>query len=225
MTVTGFVTIGGAVQSSGTFAAFAGTEVRGVQDTPSLVPFGPYKGVSLYLTMVYADSDGETISFKIGSTSLAQTVTYAKDANFGNVMSPLMLSDATLASSATQLAQVVSLSPPKPSATALSAYGFTPTQYAATMTVTGFVTIGGAVQSSGTFAAFAGTEVRGVQDTPSVVPFGPYKGVSMYLTMVYADNDGDAISFKFGDTALTQTMVFVKDSSHGNVMNPIMFTA
>lgn len=72
MVILALVTIDGVDHPAGTLAAFDRTEVRGVQDIPSLFPFGLF-----ILIMVYGNGEEKGLSFKIkapsGSiTSLAQ---------------------------------------------------------------------------------------------------------------------------------------------------------
>ena len=64
MTVTALVTIDGVKQDAGTLLAFAGTEIRGLQERPSTPPFGRYVGLALYQIVPYAHGEGETMTFK-----------------------------------------------------------------------------------------------------------------------------------------------------------------
>ena len=108
MTVTALVALSGVEQSSGTLSAFVGTEVRGVQDTPSTPPFGAYAGRSMFQVTLYAESSGETMSFKFftgsGTSSLAETLTFEVNGNLGSVVDPYLLTG-----------EVVVSSPPPPS--------------------------------------------------------------------------------------------------------------
>ena len=89
MTVTALVTVGGVEQSSGTLFAVVGTEVRGVQDTPSTPPFGPYFGRPLFQITIYADDAGETVGFVFlggssgGVVTMAETLTFQINGNVG----------------------------------------------------------------------------------------------------------------------------------------------
>ena len=96
MSLTALVSIGGVQQSSGTLLAYVGTELRGLQSTPSVPPFGPYSGTSVYQTLLYADSSGETVSFEFIAggvrTRLAETVTFAAQGSVGNLVAPFAMS-------------------------------------------------------------------------------------------------------------------------------------
>ena len=74
------------------------------------------------------------------------------------------------------------------------------------MSLTALVTIGGVVQSSGTLTAFAADEVRGVQDTASSPPFGPYAGTAMFQITMYGEADGDELTFQFQTNDVPTTM-------------------
>lgn len=95
MTLTAAVNIGGVQQSSGTLVACVGTEVRGFQSTPSEPPSGSYSGTKVYQITLYADEDGEKVSFYflVGSatTMLSETLTFKKKGNEGSVRSPMVL--------------------------------------------------------------------------------------------------------------------------------------
>ena len=67
---------------------------------------------------------------------------------------------------------------------------FNPSDFANTMAVTALVTLGTTPQSSGTLTAYVGTAVRGLQDTPSSPPFGPYAGKALFQITTYADSAG-----------------------------------
>ena len=96
MTATAMVRLGGVDQATGTLVAVVGTEVRGMQDTPSLAPFGPYVGRPIFQITTYGNDSGETMSFQFvvggGLALLAETLTFVVNANIGNALSPLMLS-------------------------------------------------------------------------------------------------------------------------------------
>ena len=56
--------------------AYVGTAVRGVQGTTSMPPFGPYAGKAMFQITIYANGDGETLSFtyQIGRASCRERV-------------------------------------------------------------------------------------------------------------------------------------------------------
>jgi hypothetical protein len=99
-------------------------------------------------------------------------------------------------------------------------------RYAQTMSVTALVTVGGARKESGTLAAMVGSELRGVQSTAKVPPFGAYAGKAMYLIVVRANEDGETVSFQYFDgatkTALDKTIKFSANGKEGNVIAPLM---
>merc|ERR1711908_235999 len=94
------------------------------------------------------------------------------------------------------------------------------------MTVTALVTIDGAIKESGTLAAMVGTELRGLQQTIKLPPFGAYAGKAMYLLVVRANGDGETVSFQYYDgvakTVLDKTIQFVVNGKEGNVIAPFM---
>ena len=96
MTLSAVVSLSGVVQPSGTLVAVVGTVVRGLQDTPSTPPFGPYADKAVYQITTYADNDGDTIGFEFvvawGSlVPLVGTLTFTVNANVGTVVAPFVL--------------------------------------------------------------------------------------------------------------------------------------
>ena len=89
------VRVGGADQTSGTLLASVGAEVRGLQDTPSVPPFGLYAGRPMYQITIYAEAGGETISFSLSegsrSASITETLTFEVNGNVGSVVAPCSL--------------------------------------------------------------------------------------------------------------------------------------
>ena len=105
MTLTTLVVIDGEPQSAGTLTATVGSEVRGVQDTPSFPPFGPYTGQPMYQITLYADDPGETLSFSFYNgrsalISLDETLVFEVNGNLGSVVAPLELTGSTPSPSA-----------------------------------------------------------------------------------------------------------------------------
>jgi hypothetical protein len=102
MAVTALVTLSGIEQSSGMLTAYAGTAVRGVQDTPSMPPFGPYTGKAMFQITIYANGGGDTMSFTFVTggvaTSLAETLAFTINSNVGSVLTPFSLTSALVAS-------------------------------------------------------------------------------------------------------------------------------
>jgi hypothetical protein len=104
-----------------------------------------------------------------------------------------------------------------------------PTSFSDTMTMTALVNIGGERQTSGTLSAIVEDEVRGEQDTASVPPFGPYKGVAMYQMTIYANENGETVSFRFdapnGGAVLKETLEFEVNRNVASVLEPLLLSA
>jgi len=102
-------------------------------------------------------------------------------------------------------------------------------RFATTMTVTAVVSVGGVEQKAGTLAAFVGSEVRGVQDTAMVPPFGPFAGKPIYSLVVRADKAGETLSFKYFDgqaeSAMDKTLTYAVDGQEGNAVKPVALRA
>ena len=96
------------------------------------------------------------------------------------------------------------------------------------MAVSALIKLSGVDQSSGTLTALSGTQVRGVQATPAIAPFGPYVGKAVYQITIYGDSDGDAVSFVFftgsATATLVETMVFSINGNVGNIVTPFVLT-
>jgi hypothetical protein len=75
--------------------------------------------------------------------------------------------------------------------------------YSDTMTMSALVRINNVDQPSGTLAAFVGTVPRGIQNTPTTSPFGPYAGKAIYQFSIYANLSGELVTFKFFDGVVT----------------------
>jgi hypothetical protein len=94
------------------------------------------------------------------------------------------------------------------------------------MSLTAAVTLSGVEQSTGTLVAFAGTEVRGMQDSVTSPAFGPYAEKALYQVTVYADTDGELLNFQFHvgglKAAFTETTSFETNGSMGNVIVQVM---
>lgn len=206
-----------AARAPGTLAAFAGTEVRGVQDVPSVPPFGPMKGKPIYQITIYGDTGGEDITFEFQSadgtvTPLEEEVTFKVNENIGNVLAPKVLTPVG-----------------PPPANLENVWTVIPSDFEHSMTMTVFVHMPSAHTTPGTLAAFSGGQCRGVQDAPLVPPFGPMKGYVMYGLMVYGKS-GEPITFKFKAadgtvTPLRETFAFRTNANMGSVVSPLMFHA
>ena len=116
-------------------------------------------------------------------------------------------------------------SPPPPSPPPPTPYYFP--IFANTMVLTLLIRVGDIDLATGTLTAFAGSEIRGVQYTSTLAPFGPFAGKSMFAITVYADNSGETITFTFFDgnvvINLDQTRTFVVNGGEGTAISPGMF--
>ena len=179
-------------------------------------PFGAYAGKSVFQLTVYANAGGETLSFKFhdgaSTADMAETVAFVVNGNQGSVTSPIALSGTAAAA-------------PPPATVSWSVVA---SDFSDTMTLTAMVTVDGVDQASGTLGAFVGSQVRGVQSTPSSPPFGAYAGKSVFQLTVYANAGGETVSFKFHDGASTadmaETLAFVVNGNQGSVTSPIALT-
>ena len=97
--------------TGGTLIAMAGSDIRGVLSSTQGIPFGPYVGNQMFGITVYADDNGETISFQYQTSTksytIAETVPFVIDGNVGNAIAPQILT-------ATEAAAAVSSPPPSP---------------------------------------------------------------------------------------------------------------
>ena len=136
----------------------------------------------MYQIVLYTNGDGETLTFQFnggrGVVNLEETMTFITDKTVGSANSPFIFSGVAAPPS----------SAPR---------SFNPADYEKSLTLVALITINGVDQASGTLTAFASTEVRGVLATPTRPPFGPYTNKMLYHMIVYANGDGETISFLF----------------------------
>ena len=71
------------------------------------------------------------------------------------------------------------------------------------MGLTALVKISGATQVGGRVIAYVGTSVSGMQEATSNPPFGPYAGTPMYQISLYANDDGETMTFSYEKGAMT----------------------
>ena len=94
-------------------------------------------------------------------------------------------------------------------------------EHAKTMTVSALAPL------EGTLTAVHNFSCRASQDTPSVVPFGPYRGRALHL-LVVSGNDGEDIRFvvgsNFSTVLLDQVVIFRANSAAGDVLAPLVLT-
>jgi len=121
------------------------------------------------------------------------------------------------------------LSPKQPKGPLPAAWTISAARFATTMTITAVVSVGDVEQKAGALAAFVGSEVRGVQDTAMVPPFGPFAGRPIYSLVVRADKAGETLSFKYFDgraeIMLDKTLTYAVDGQEGNAIVPIALSA
>jgi hypothetical protein len=102
---------------------------------------------------------------------------------------------------------------------------FNPHNYPNTMTMSALVNISGIHQTNGSLWAFDATgAVRGVQQTPSIPPFGAYVGKAIFQIMLYGDTAGDVLHFAFGPIPLAETVDFEINGNTGSVVAPFVLT-
>ena len=95
MTVTAMVMLSDVQQSSGMLTAYVGTAVRGVESKPVMPPFSLYAGQSMFQLIIYANGNGEALSFTFlaggVASSLAETLVFSAKRNVGSVVASFML--------------------------------------------------------------------------------------------------------------------------------------
>ena len=102
MTMTAFVSIDGSSKGSGSLAAFAGSQIRGLQSNLSFPPFGPHQGQGLFQIMIYGEIDSTPLQFKwstdgteANAISVSRqdgiSISFENNGNQGSVMSPVSL--------------------------------------------------------------------------------------------------------------------------------------
>ena len=107
--------------------------------------------------------------------------------------------------------------------------------YSESMSVSSLLTISGIPRDSGYLRAYACVAgvcfIRGEELQPSRPPFGPYMGKPLYQIIVYANDQGEQITFTYEDvqTHLTndidQTLQFKINGNFGTVLSPIDLTS
>ena len=125
-------------------------------------------------------------------------------------------------------------SPVSVECTSNNPWSFNLAQFANTMTTTVIVYIDGVAATCGMLGAFVKTNgaltdsMRGLQETASAVPFGPYAGQGLWLMTSYSDGSGGTYGFKFntGSAVLecTGEYVFQINGRLGDAVNPYAVT-
>ncbi len=101
-----------------------------------------------------------------------------------------------------------------------------PANFQSTVTLVGALTLGSgpSTDPNDILAAFVGNEVRGVANSIDV------GGTRLFFLTIYADADGESVSFKAWDAAqaqivtLAETIPFTANQSHGSVAGPFALT-
>lgn len=211
----------------GKLEAVVGGKVQGCAAKGKLVPFGPFKGLFLYLIMVYGKgsndkgppSTGQPIIFKYTDASGAYMMftdaksSFVPDGIKGNALKPVEIETLPFA------------------------------KFENTMTETAAVKINGELSTDGVLLSFLGDEVDGVQSLPTPVPpvpvFGDYAGKKLFLITIYGygpsdaheDSSGKPLTFKYlkptgemVDVAPDVAQKFASNSNLGKVEAPIIMT-
>lgn len=240
MIIEVLVTIGGVKQDDGVLGAWIEGELRGVSKVALKPPFGPYKGKSIYPIFIYGDSpdNNKKVTFKFKQAdgtvvALKETKDYETGGKVGNVVFPYKLTgDAPATPAPTPPPTMPPTPPPTPAPTtapapAAAAWAVVPSDFSDSMSLQALVTVGGVEQAAGTLAAFVGSTVHGVQDTPLIPPFGPKAGKSIYAITIFGNgSDKDKpISFEFKAvdgtvSKLSTTVDFEVNGNIGNVIFP-----
>jgi len=208
-TSTSAVFVNGVLQTSGTLVAMAGTEIRGYRSIQAVPPFAahPY----LALMTIYADTAGETLSFKfieesgtehdleISSDGVAWDGKFKTNDSTGNIVKPLVLKSK----------------PPAPF-----------DQYSKKMTLVAFLALGLPVDyriMEGKFSAYSledGT-LRGESTEPKTMWFGFYP---IWSIEIHGNTDREMIELRFenadGTWILNEREVFRPDTMMGT-LNPV----
>ncbi|WP_228350600.1 T9SS type A sorting domain-containing protein [Rhodocaloribacter litoris] len=186
-------------------AAFVGEEVRGVA--------GPVTVGSdvLFFLAVYANADGEAVTFRFYEAStglihdIAETQVFETNAVRGLVSAPLVWTTGAAGGPAWQV---------------------DPAPFAASMNVTGTFVVGERRPGSGALvAAFAGEEVRGVTGSVDV------GGTPLFFLTVYANGPGETLTFRIFDPftgrvhEAAETLAFEANGVVGSVTSPFVWHA
>ena len=185
-------------------AVFAGTEIRGVTT-------GTVVGAeTLFFLTAYADTDGESLSFRYFDAAagvvrpIAETIVFETNGVRGLVSDPLVW-------------MAEGAGPPT--------WSVNPSDFVSTMSITGQVLVNGAPAAAGSLlAAFVGEDVRGVADATDV------NGQRYFFLTVYANTSGETVRLEAFDAVTGQVaeaaeqITFATNDVLGSVQSPLMFT-
>ncbi len=213
MSVVAVVSVGGVRLSNAgdRVAAFVGAQVRGVV-APTRVG-----GANVFFLPVYASTGGERVTFKAYDAAagvvrdLSQTLAFAGNAVHGGATDPLVLTPGTT-------------DPPPGGDPGSDPWRVDPSRFARSMSVVGELRYGdGSGAGVGDrVAAFVGGEVRGVASSVAV------DGRRVFFLPVYANTDGDEVTFKVASgasvRALGGAIAFATDAVTGAADAPYLWT-
>ncbi len=187
-------------------AAFVGDEVRGVAEGAT-VGNGP-----LFFLTVFADTDGETVTFKVYDAAagavrgIAETEVFETNAVRGLVAAPLVWTAGARESG-------------------LPEWSVDPSAFVAAMNVTGALRIDGAAAEAGdVIAAFVDDDVRGVAEATDV------GGTWLFFLTIYAGGGGETVRFEVYDASservyeTAETLAFETNGLRGSVADPFVWT-
>ena len=213
MTITAFVAVNDqeSIDPDNVVGAFVGEEVRGVA-TPI-----ESSGRQLYFITVYGRQDGEEVRLRVYLVQpdlVVETeapVTFATNGILGSSTDPFVV-NVDLSSSCSSGRPQWKVNPP---------------DFESTMNVTAVIWQGSetATNEGDLLAAFSGDQLRGVVGPTEV------SGDKVYFLTVYANTNGDVISFRYYNEEADQVqsvadpMTFVSNTLHGSPSAPVIMDA
>ena len=214
MTVTAILVVDGspAGQPGDVVGAFVGDEVRGVATAFNL------NGAWTFLMTIYANADGETVTYKAyladrnAIVDLVEVDVFVAGATLGSIDVPAVWTNAVPAAACE---------------TGLPSWNVNPADYESTMSITASLRVEGMPSqgSSDLLAAFVGDEVRGVAAPIEVA------GQMVYFLTVYANGSGETLSFRLyeANTDLVrvarETLTFEANAIAGLPSSPLAMDA
>ncbi|WP_457651477.1 T9SS type A sorting domain-containing protein [Rhodocaloribacter sp.] len=187
-------------------AAFVGDEVRGVAEGTTV------GSAPLFFLTVFADTDGETVTFKVYDAAagtvrvIEETEVFETNAVRGIVAAPLVWTAGERESG-------------------LPEWSVDPSAFVAAMNVTGTLRIDGAAAEEGdVIAAFVGNDVRGVAEAVDV------GSAWLFFLTIYAGGGGETVRFEVYDASANrvyetvETLTFETNALRGTVADPFVWT-
>jgi murein DD-endopeptidase MepM/ murein hydrolase activator NlpD len=113
-----------------------------------------------------------------------------------------------------------------------SGWSINPATYQNSMTMTALVSIDGSSKGSGSLAAFAGSQIRGLQSNLSFPTFGPHQGQGLFQIMIYGEIDSTPLQFKWSTDGTETNAIsvsrqdgisisFENNGNQGSVISPV----